>query len=130
MRVVVILMLILEISCHSIKSKKNSTRDCENFRVGKFKYSDGVANGVSILRTNDQQIETINGEIHYIFKMEWSGDCQYILIPQTRLYNSIETKICNDTVFVSITNVLSDSLYEFNAISKGLVTKGRVIKIR
>ena len=80
----VLLCFVLVSSCYE------STRDCKNFKTGKFKSEvtiKGKTYTSTFSRTNTLQVETYNGKIDST-KVRWINDCEIIyttINPKNRL---------------------------------------------
>lgn len=124
----IIIVVILYVSC---KAAPKNTNYCNDFKLGTYKYTHEGFQGVIVNRYRDQQVETIGNEMHYIYNIEWISECSYNLILQRIQYNSYESNSGkNDTIYVQITQVLSDSSYHYKSWLNGKIIEGDMIKVR
>ena len=77
MRKLSLILVVFLISCYSPK------RDCEDFRVGKFKYEaliDGKIEKTLFVRNDTMQVEIYKGKTD-TSRIRWINDCEFILTP-------------------------------------------------
>jgi hypothetical protein len=77
MKLIYILLGFILISCY------NPERECEDFKVGKFKYEaliDGNLENTIFIRNDSLQIEIYQGKTD-TSQIRWINDCEFVLTP-------------------------------------------------
>ena len=100
---------------------------CANFYQGKFAYENKKE--LKIYRTLNEQIEFIGDSIATTFSIKWVNNCNYILIPKKVIYEMKIYDLPKDTIFVYITEILSDSSYRYKAVVNNSETIDTIYKV-
>lgn len=101
--------------------------NCYKFKKGVFRYEGApLVSKTKVIRNDNEQIEWINDSTKLDLKIVWKSDCEFLLIPKTKLDSNFSTK---DTMFVTITKILSDSSYAFKSKVGNIITYSKMVKI-
>jgi hypothetical protein len=109
--------------------KKTSSTRCGNFHEGVFVYKEAEFSGGFVIRTETKQTETSGDSLKVESTIIWDSDCSYKLVFIGAYSKFREVEVPQDTVYVTITEVLSDSSYRYKAVVNGSVTEYTMIKL-
>ena len=105
----------------------NQERNCQDFKIGKFK-SEIEVDGEKLITTferNDSiQIETFKGNTD-TYDVRWTNDCEYI-IKNSKPKNMAEKKAVHVKILTTSKNSYAS---EYNYVGESLKQKGIVYKL-
>lgn len=102
---------------------------CDNFKTGKFEYSDPKYREWQITRTDSTQTEiSTKTGIEIYSSLKWLNDCEYILTCN-KVINPTTTNITGKVFHVKITDVYSNR-YSCVAVSKNDNTTLKLMMIK
>jgi hypothetical protein len=105
----------------------NENYDCYKFKKGVFRYEGAPLVGkTKVIRNDYEQIEWINDSTKLNLTIVWKSNCEFLLIPKEKIDSNFSTK---DTMFVTITKILSDSSYAFKSKIGNVITYSKMVKI-
>ncbi|MGX1024603.1 DNA topoisomerase IV [Flavobacterium sp. CS20] len=119
------LLIIIVVSLSSCYSPQ---RDCDNFKIGRYKYEalvDGSLEKTIFVRSDSLQIEIYKGKTD-TSKIRWLNDCEFILTP-------VNPKSILDQyqIHMKILNTTSNSYrFEYNVVGETQKETGIAIKIK
>ena len=97
------------------------TKNCRDFREGKFKIVDTKQGTTTIIeRKGSTQVEYQPGSpVKILAKVKWLDDCTYVLIPKMMMDGRAKTRLPKLVMTVQITETKSNS-YIFRASIKNM----------
>jgi hypothetical protein len=131
MKILSFIILLSLCACRgSIKPQITENQErCLKFHDGIFVYKPIRQKNIKVYRQGNTQIE-YNGDTKFICDIYWPSDCQYVLIPKSKQVKDRVEPLPQDTTFVNIIEIVSDSVYRYSAISKGRVREYNMAKIK
>lgn len=118
-KIIVLFAIISIIGC------KKEIKNTENFRTGTFEFpAEKGYKKTEVIRIDSLQIEKYDTKVDTLI-IKWKDNFNYFLLMKNQ-----KTAIDEDTIFVKITSVKSNS-YEFETTigSSNYIQKGKLIKI-
>ena len=110
-------------------SKTLPKTPCGNFHEGVFVYQEAEFRGTMVVRTETQQTETSGDTIVIESHIIWDSDCSYKLAVVAAYSKTRTLEIPQDTIYVTITEILSDTSYRYKAVVSGNVMEHTMIKL-
>lgn len=121
------LLIIISAFLYSCNDDKK-TKDCENFKTGKFKYEDNQFEGWEVNRTENTQIERNDSlDITIESKVKWLSDCEFVLIYDNEKSSPAYAKMV-DSLRVELTEIDGNS-YKYRATGVNSDSEGTMILV-